>query len=179
MHDSLAIQARILSIDPTPKGLGFTILEGRDGLMDWGVKTVRQDKNAGTLAHVEKLINRFHPTTIVVEDTGHWSSRRRGRIRALLEEVRLLAAAYGIRFKRIPRALVHASFASLGRTTKYQIAVALTDKFPELSPRLPKPRKPWQSEDDRMAIFDAAALAVTHVEATRGSVQMNGARYEA
>lgn len=167
MHDTVPRQSRILGINPTSKGLGFIILEGRGSLIDWGVKTVRQDKNAGTVATIEKLIHRYHPTVIVVEDTAHRSSRRRGRIPALLNEVRLLADAYGIRFRAIPRASVHAAFAWSGKTTKYQIAVALVSQFPELSPRLPKPRRPWQSEDVRMSIFDSAALAVTHAATDR------------
>jgi len=31
--------------------------------------------------------------------------------------------------------------------------------FPELARFLPRERKPWMSEDERMRIFDAAALA--------------------
>ena len=34
-------------------------------------------------------------------------------------------------------------------------------RFPELAPRLPRSRKPWMSEDYRMSIFDAVALALT------------------
>jgi hypothetical protein len=32
---------------------------------------------------------------------------------------------------------------------------------PELAPRLSRFRKPWMSEDYRMSIFDAVALALT------------------
>jgi hypothetical protein len=35
------------------------------------------------------------------------------------------------------------------------------DFLPELAPYRPPRRKLWMSEDDRMAIFDAAALAAT------------------
>jgi hypothetical protein len=45
--------------------------------------------------------------------------------------------------------------------TKQEIAELLAGKYPdELASRLPPKRKPWKSEDTRMDIFDAVALAV-------------------
>ena len=38
-------------------------------------------------------------------------------------------------------------------------------QFPELEKRLPRVRKPWMSEDERMSIFDAVALAIAHSQA--------------
>jgi hypothetical protein len=41
------------------------------------------------------------------------------------------------------------------------MAEMLATQFPdELASRLPPKRKPWKSEDSRMDIFDAMALAV-------------------
>jgi hypothetical protein len=51
-------------------------------------------------------------------------------------------------------------FSESGASTKYEIAVAIAQRFPELAPRLPRFRKPWMSEDYRMSIFDAVALAI-------------------
>jgi len=46
---------------------------------------------------------------------------------------------------------------------KHPIASILADRYQEeLAPRLPPFRKPWMSEDERMAMFDAAALAVAY-----------------
>jgi len=45
--------------------------------------------------------------------------------------------------------------------TKQEMAEMLAIQFPdELASRLPKKRKPWESEDGRMDIFDAVALAL-------------------
>ena len=44
--------------------------------------------------------------------------------------------------------------------TKYQRAVALVSRFPELEARLPRQRKPWMTEDSRINIFDALGFAV-------------------
>ena len=45
--------------------------------------------------------------------------------------------------------------------TKQEMAEALAKQFPdELASRLPEKRKAWKSEDARMDIFEAVALAV-------------------
>jgi len=52
-------------------------------------------------------------------------------------------------------------FAAQGATTKHAIAGVIVARFPELAPHRPRFRKPWMSEDERQAIFDAAAFALT------------------
>jgi hypothetical protein len=42
-----------------------------------------------------------------------------------------------------------------------------SELLPELTARLPRVRKPWMSEDERMSIFDAAAMALTYFETRR------------
>jgi len=62
----------------------------------------------------------------------------------------------------MPLAVVYRTFAGTGAGTKYGIATALVRAFPELLVRLPPKRKPWQTEDSRMSIFDAVALGLTY-----------------
>ena len=54
------------------------------------------------------------------------------------------------------------AFSESGATTKYEGAVAIAKRFPELAPRLPRFRKPWMSEDYRMSIFDAVGFALVY-----------------
>ena len=56
--------------------------------------------------------------------------------------------------------MVRRTFAAHGATTKHAIAGLLVARFPELAPHRPRFRKPWMSEDERQAIFDAGALAL-------------------
>ena len=44
--------------------------------------------------------------------------------------------------------------------TKHGIAQTIAKHIPALSLYLPPARKPWMSEDARMGLFDAAALAL-------------------
>jgi len=66
-----------------------------------------------------------------------------------------------VKFKSFSRPEVKDGFAESGATTKQEIAVGITKRFPKLRPRLPRFRKPWMSEDYRMSIFDAVGLALT------------------
>jgi hypothetical protein len=50
-------------------------------------------------------------------------------------------------------------FEEQGATTKQGIAETIGRQIPALSLYVPPARKPWMSEDARMGIFDAAALA--------------------
>jgi hypothetical protein len=43
---------------------------------------------------------------------------------------------------------------------KDQMARFLAQRFPELVRYVPPERKPWMSEDERMAIFDAVSFAL-------------------
>ncbi len=47
----------------------------------------------------------------------------------------------------------------------------VAERFPELARYLPPERKPWMSEDLKMAIFDAAAFALAFFLASKASDQ--------
>jgi Holliday junction resolvasome RuvABC endonuclease subunit len=75
-----------------------------------------------------------------------------------------LASKQKIRVRSFSRAKVKQAFSESGASNKQEIAIAIARRFPELAPRLPRFRKPWMSEDYRMSIFDAVALAVAYFE---------------
>jgi hypothetical protein len=56
---------------------------------------------------------------------------------------------------------VKQEFSESGASNKFEIAKTIAARFPELTPRLPRFRKPWMSEDYRMSIFDAVAFGLT------------------
>ena len=58
--------------------------------------------------------------------------------------------------------IVRVGGAGLCRTDLHIIEGILAETFPELAPKMPMRRKIWQSEDERIATFDALALAVTY-----------------
>jgi Holliday junction resolvasome RuvABC endonuclease subunit len=160
---------RVLAIDPSTRGFGFAILEGPNQLIDWGVKETKTNKRHRSLTLVDHLIERYQPSVVVVEDYEGKGSRRCRRIQRLIAEISKLVAKNKIKIKRFSRAKVKQAFSEAGASTKYQIAMAIANRFPELAPRLPRFRKPWMSEDYRMSIFDAVAFGLTffHVPTNR------------
>jgi hypothetical protein len=162
--------ARVLSIDPCPKGFGFAVFEGSYTLLDWGVARVWGDSDDSFLARIETMIDRYQPALILIEGEN---ARRRTRAKLRLSLVAQLASSRGIALRRVSGWAVRETLRS-GRTTKYDIAIALIDVLPELELHLPCERKPWTSEDERMHIFDAVALvwAYLHGAAREGQVSV-------
>ena len=150
---------RVLAIDPFSRGVGFAVLEGRDLLVDWGIRTTGSADNAKSSRVIGKLVDRFRPDILALEDWDSAGSRRCGRIQTLLDRI---AAQEGKRvFVRLVTRHDIRSIGPLPTTgTKDGRARFLADRFPEVRPFLPPVRKIWMPEDDRMAIFDALSFAV-------------------
>lgn len=151
---------RVLAIDPTSRGFGFVVFESPTTLIDWGTKSIRQQDEAETLAKILKLIHHYQAENMVLED--HRGSRRCARVQSLLDGVCRLATAEGLKTRCIPVSRVKKVFGTFRANTKHEIAHVVGQQLPELAPELPRFRKPWMNEDYRMAIFDAAALALTY-----------------
>ena len=151
---------RVLAIDACARGFGFAVVEGSDRLIDWGVKEVHRGKNSKSLALIKKLIEYYEPDLVVVEDCTARGSRRRRRIRNLIQKLLTLCSATRMRTRSVPRLRVRKIF---GASNKDEVAATIVQNFPELAPCQPRPRKAKHdfTEDSRMSIFDAVALALT------------------
>jgi Holliday junction resolvasome RuvABC endonuclease subunit len=162
-------EIRVLAIDPSTRGFGFAVLEGSDRLIDWGVKETKVDKNRQSLNLIKELINHYEPNAIVVEDYDGKGFRRCLRVQALINSILKLRSNRKVKVKTVSRAEVKRAFSESGSLTKHEIAIAIAHRFPELTPRIPRIRKPWMSEDYRMSIFDAVgfALAFFHIKSKR------------
>jgi hypothetical protein len=130
-------------------------------LIDWGVKETKTDKKRRALESIAELIEIYQPAMLIVEDYTGKGSRRCRRVERLIESIEKLAIKNHAKVRWISRLKIKNTFAEFGAKNKYEIAIAIANRFPELAPRLPRFRKPWMSEDYRMSIFDAMALAVT------------------
>lgn len=159
---------RVLAIDPYSRGVGFAVLEGPECLIDWGLRTTRRADNAKAVRVIEKLIDRFQPDVLALEDWDSAGSRRCGRVQNLLDRI---AAAEGKR--ALVRLITLHEIRAIGPLphtgTKYGRACFVAERFPELQPFLPPFRKLWMPEDGRMAIFDAVSFAVACFRTTKST----------
>jgi hypothetical protein len=150
--------SRICGLYPTWRGFGFVVLERRGRLRAWGVAHYHSTNNTEFLAGVEAFLEKHRPTLVALEDA---SLTKRGEV----AKARIEAVVGYLHLRDIATQLVSTgeqkAALELSRdATKHQIATALTLLFPELLQHLPRKRKPWQSEDERMSLFAAAGMAL-------------------
>jgi Holliday junction resolvasome RuvABC endonuclease subunit len=163
MTGSLHNDTRVMGVDPSSRGFGYVILEGPHQLIDWGVKQTRTNKNARTVVEVRALLDQYYPDILVVEEyCAGPGSRRSSRVCMLQNDLAALTGELKVGWRAYPWERVRDVFARFGDTTKHGIACVVARLYPELHHRLPPPRKLWMSEDYRMSMFDATALAITH-----------------
>lgn len=153
---------RVLAIDPTSRGFGFAVLEGPGHLVDWGIRWVRHKNPAVRLDAFNDLLRLYRPERLIVEDCSDGACRRRARARRFVAELVTVATTSDLAVSHVTIGSVHQLFASYGKPTKYNTAKMVAEYFPELAPRLPPKRKPWMSEVERMAIFDAVAFGLAY-----------------
>ena len=151
-----------LAIHATSRGFGFVVFEGPFTVHDWGTVVARGDKNAVCLKKVAVMLERYSPEALLLEAAGKDSSLRSERIARLYKGVASLAVSSGIDVSIYKFRDVQAAFRDVGARTRQEIAEAVSRHVTALSDRVPKPRRPWDSEHRRMAVFCAAALVLTH-----------------
>jgi hypothetical protein len=157
-----------LGVVASARGIGFAVMEEKSVLVDWGVKTVKGDKNSRSLSNVANLIDHYKPDVIVLENTRLKGSQRRQRVRALNKEMAALAESEGIKVMQFSRKQLNLGLHTQGPGTKHALAEHIAARFPdELGFRLPQKRRAYTNEDGRMDIFHAVALAEHSLRAIR------------
>jgi hypothetical protein len=161
MNQTTSRYFRILAVALSARGFGFVVMEGQKTIIEYGGRVADGDKNAQSLAKLEKLLNFYRPGVLVLQDVEAKGSRRAPRIKTLNRQIKGVAEKQKVEVKLISKKQLRSLMLGNPKGTKQEMAEMLANDFPdELASRLPPKRKPWKSEDSRMDIFDAAALAV-------------------
>ena len=156
-------QERILCLDIRPRSFAFVAFEGPKVVLDWGARSFRRGVNAVRVPlgiKVARLLDEYAPCVLVLERPR--TSKHMRIVAAIGKQAKL---------QRIPIRLlsakaVDAAFSG-SNDNKHQIASALATRFLDLTLVIPPKRRPWQSEDYRMSIFDAAALGAAYFHEKR------------
>lgn len=153
----------VLALMPTIRGIAYTYFEGPLSPVDWGIKEFRTgDRNVETFIAVRKLIEAVQPDVLVLIRDPLLENKKTMRRRRLTHLFATYASTQGIEVKRYTRDEIRRAFAPLGAQTRVEIAHVIAGHVHAFSDKLPKERKIWKTEDVRMALFDAAALAFTY-----------------
>ena len=157
---------RALALHATSRGFAFCVFDGPGTLSDWGIKHVGTgDKNKNSILVIEHLVARFDPHFIVIEDVTEAGGRRSARVKHLYRDVEKLADRGNLDTYSYPWQMVFSVFADGKPQTRHDLATMIAVILPQIGRRLPPKRKAWLPMDPRRALFDAAALAITHYAA--------------
>ena len=154
--------ALTLAVHPAAKGFGWVVFEG-DGPVDWGIATARTNHNARSMKRFARLLDHYQPSALVLEAFEGPDAHRGERIQTLAKEMHGAASVRDIAVYVYRRADIGRSLLGKPAATRQDMARAVAEHLPFLEPQLPKARRPWTSEDARQPLFDAAALALTHL----------------
>ena len=157
----------VFALHATSRGFGYVVFEGPFSPYDWGTVQAKGDKNAVSLRKLEKMLDRYQPETLLLEEPKS-VAHRSDRIVRLYRAIVALCAARAIEVAVYLVQDIKGCFASVGATTRQEIAEAVARQIPALDHKLPRPRKPWEGEPRRMALFCAAALVLTHYQLGAG-----------
>ena len=160
MTNTQHTRQRMVAVALSSRGFGFCIFEGNE-LLDWGNRDVKAgNKNDKCLAKIEKLIAQYQPAMLTMQTIA--DSRRAPRIKKLSRKIIALARAHRLKVKLFSEKQINTVFFAGGDGTKHERAEIIADRFPDtLGLSLPPKRKAWMSEDARMDLFEAAAVALT------------------
>ncbi|WP_206078982.1 hypothetical protein [Allomesorhizobium camelthorni] len=124
-------------------------------LYSWRISRQASKSPAETARMVESWIHQLRPDVVVTETiTKH--CRKGETTIALIEAVARVAT---------DAPLLDVSVSRPHRyRNKYVEAEALADRFTELRPWVPKPRKSWDSEPRSTTLFEALALALEVID---------------
>lgn len=157
-----------LAVCATTRGLAFVLFEGGANPVDWGRAQFHgPSKNHRCIERFIGLIERYRPDVVILQDPADLIQRRSHRAGQLARAFAAHAEGHGIPFVTRSRKHVLEAFAHLNPRTKQRIAQAIIEIIPAFGQHMPRPRAPWMSEDYRMGLFDAAALAMSLFHGSR------------
>ncbi|MCP1846812.1 MULTISPECIES: RuvC family protein [unclassified Bradyrhizobium] len=159
--------ALVLSIYLNTRGFAFVVFEGHLSPYDWGVREMRGPrKSNGCLLRISQIIDRYAPDVLVIQDTSKQGTRRARWIRKLNGSIAALAKDRDIPIFAYSRDQVRDAFARYGCPNKQSLAELIAKHIPAFERYVPPPRKAWMSEDRRIGLFDAAAMALVFFQAS-------------
>lgn len=111
-------------------------------------------------AFVTKFLRQYAVSTVVVRGVRRGEHRDTKRVRQALRVIRIVARRHSIPVVTLTERQLRMFFREYQRHTRYDTAVFLSLVFPDLGWSLPHPRRFYEPENRRMALFDAVALGI-------------------
>lgn len=153
---------RYIAVHVRPRSIGFVVMENAI-IIDSGTRFCDQTRFDDCLGNrFDRLLRLYKPFCVIVK--GARSLTIDARKRRVFAAIKNGAVGQSIALISVKSAHVQKYFLRYDAKTKYEIAETIGRRMPELAWKLPRRRKPWESEHYRMSIFDAAAIAMAYLE---------------
>jgi hypothetical protein len=168
--NTLRRYAFVLAVYLNARGFAFILFEGPLAPLDWSVRELRGPrKHTRCIGKIVAILDQYLPDVLILQDTSDQGTARAPRIAKINADIAALARARGLPVFAYSREKVRQAFASFGVTNKQALAEIIAKHIPAFERYVPPPRKRWKSEDARMGLFDAAALALTFFQEASGN----------
>ncbi len=152
----------VLGLHPTSRGFGWALFESPGAPLDWGITLVKRgDKNTVSLRHARLLLERYRPETLVLERFDLRTGKRATRMSRLCTAIIELADSFSVSVEIYAAREVKRALGLPEDATRHDMAEVVARHVQAFRHRMPSPRKPWDGADRRLALFCAAALALT------------------
>lgn len=148
----------VMGLHAQYRGFGWAIFERPSAPMDWGITYARGDREEACVHQLATLFERYRPEVLVFEQPR----RRFGWAVRLCALAASLAESRGIEVRKYSHADLCNVLGAEQGAARHTIAVQVAEHLNAFHYRLPPKRKPWDGSDRRMALFMAAAAALTH-----------------
>jgi hypothetical protein len=141
---------RTLALDLHPRSFGYAVFQNAEPL-DWGLRKwpSRQLKTAGR--KLGRLFNMWQPMRLLI---------REGAPRREYEMAQVVARNAKVPVVDVRRATVQDTFRSSKRLSRFDITELISERYPELRPRVPAKRKLTENEPFQLRMFNAAAVGM-------------------
>ncbi|HWH60026.1 MAG TPA: hypothetical protein VN682_20530 [Terriglobales bacterium] len=153
--------AYVLGVHPNSRGIGWVLLEGAGKPLDWSI--ARTTDNKKCVALLDQFFESRSALCLVLEEYSGRGIRRGVRVQHLCGDIIKRAKSAGIPTYVYSKSDIQTCFFPKGGRDRYAIAKTIAKRVPGFALRLPPRRRLWVSEDSRLALFDAAAIALTHL----------------
>lgn len=154
----LALEVRLIQV-------GFVVFEGSSSLLDWGVgvrwfEARKQSPVAQPSNRFRALMSLHKPSVVVTRRIMYRLAKDREAFAAVMRLIRAECKHHKAALRILHAHRIRRYFASRRLETRRQIATHIAERFEEVSWKLPKEKKPYQSEARAMLVFDAAATGI-------------------
>ena len=155
----------MLSLDPRIRRTGVACFEGLL-LIDWGIRALKGGlppavATKRTIITAMALLDRYSPEILLVPRVGRDGVRRSKHVRDILQAVVKEARRRGIVVQMVTTREVKETLAAKSGerpANKQETSRILTERYPELKPRLLRARRLYDPEQYHAPLIDAVGM---------------------